>query len=213
VYLDSDVIVEKDLEPLYHSDLGDKAVGAVRSFRQRNGRGPVDFSRVPYFNAGVLVVSRREWIACQFSERALDCMASHPEGLQKADQDALNFALNGDWTSLDSRWNQQSSVWEISYRSLGISQDAMKSLRNDPFIIHFSGHRKPWHFGDDHPLGRRFFHYGRLAKISLPNPKPENAVELLRRATKFVTPRRCRPVVRGALVNAKGFGKRLGLAW
>lgn len=210
IYLDSDIVVERDLQALFDTDLNGKPIAAVASFMGPPRRGPIDLTRHPYFNAGVMVVDRREWAAREITPRAIECIAAHPEGLQALDQDALNAAIAGDWTPVDRRWNQLPSAWELSHRKMGISREEMRALRQEPFIIHFAGLTKPWKFGDDHPLHARFVHYGRYAGLSLSRPAPESAVDLLRRAAKTVVPRQCRPTVRDALRDAK---RLMGIRW
>jgi lipopolysaccharide biosynthesis glycosyltransferase len=203
VYLDADVVVEKDLQPLYDIDLGGRPVAAVRNARQPTRTEPLDFTRYPYFNAGVLVVDRPTWAAKRVAQRALQCVATYPESLRNVDQDALNIAVAGDWKTLDARWNQQANVWEESHVSLGLSRAAARLLRTDPFIIHFSGFWKPWQYGDDHPLRSRFIHYSRLAGLPRARPAPASVVEVVTRASKALVPRRCRPTLRGLLRSAK----------
>lgn len=211
VYLDTDVVVERDLCELHNSELAGQPVGAVESFLGAPRGGPIDFSKHRYFNAGVLVIDRQKWASHQITERALEVISAHPEALRFMDQDALNAVLSGNWSQLDWRWNQRPYVWELSHRRMGISREAMIRLKNCPYIIHFSGLAKPWKFGDDHPLGYRFVHYSKVAGLDLPRPSPENAVDVLRRVTKMLVPRRGRPFVRESLIQTKYLIKRLGI--
>lgn len=213
IYLDSDIVVERDLQDLYAVDLGGTPVAAVRSFIGAPRGGPIDFSRYPYFNAGVMVIDRDVWIERQIAPRAIECIGAHPEGLRFMDQDALNAAVAGDWTPLDLRWNQRPYAWELSHLKMGISPEEMQTLRTSPFIIHFSGLAKPWKFGDDHPLRGRFVYYSILAGLSLPHPIPENFLDLLRWGAKLVVPRRARPVVRDALLAVKRLFGGIGIRW
>ena len=210
IYLDSDIVVERDLLELYSTDLEKRPLAAVGSFRGPPRRGPIDLSRHPYFNAGVMVIDKQEWLAREITARALDCIASYPGGLQALDQDALNVAVAGDWKPVDRKWNQLPSAWELSRRQMGISSEEMRILRTQPFIIHFAGLTKPWKFGDDHPLHARFEHYRRLAGLPPSCPAPESALDVLRRAAKWIVPRRARPAVRDTLRDAKRF---MGIRW
>jgi lipopolysaccharide biosynthesis glycosyltransferase len=211
VYLDSDLVVERDLVELHNSELAGKPLGAVKSFLGAPRRGPIDFSKHPYFNAGVLVIDRQKWASHQITQKAIKVISAHPEALPFMDQDALNAVVAGNWSHLDWRWNQRPYVWELSHRRMGISREAMMTLRNHPYIIHFSGLAKPWKFGDDHPLGCRFAHYSKIAGLDLPRPTPENAVDVVRRATKMFVPRRGRPFVRESVIQTKHYLRKLGI--
>lgn len=210
LYLDADVVVETDLTPLFHRALDGRAVAAVLSFRIPPRRGPIDFTRHPYFNAGVLLVDRQAWIDQEISERCFECIAAHPQGLRLMDQDALNATLAGDWVALDRRWNQQASVWEVSHHALGISMETWQTLRRKPYIIHFSGLVKPWHYGNDHPLRDRFAHYYGMTGLPPLQLSPRSPLDVIRRATKLVIPRSGRPFVRGALVATKDLWRSFG---
>ena len=66
IYLDGDVLVRRDLSPLFHVELGDAPVAAVRDFAI--GSTTHDWSGVresavprPYFNSGLLVIDVARW--------------------------------------------------------------------------------------------------------------------------------------------------------
>jgi lipopolysaccharide biosynthesis glycosyltransferase len=134
VYLDADVLVTRDISPLFTMDLGDSAFGAARdsaitsTIHWMSGVRDRDHGR-PYFNAGVLVIDVARWRSVGIGERALQ-YASDGETLRWVDQDALN-AVAEDWHELDPHWNVQQGR-ELSQR-----------LYQEAAVVHFVG-GKPW---------------------------------------------------------------------
>jgi lipopolysaccharide biosynthesis glycosyltransferase len=140
LYIDTDVLVLDDLSPLWLMDLADVAIGAVLDAGLDNvlrERKP-PFEKLPpvrrYFNAGVLLINLKVWRKAKISERALQYLASHPD-TPYMDQDALNFACDGLWAELDSRWNFQNH-FKIRISTL--------SLVQRPAVVHFVTSVKPW---------------------------------------------------------------------
>lgn len=154
LYLDSDVFVQGgDFGALLGVDLGARPVAAVRdNFQWRRPRRHVDSFRamklpkLPYFNAGVLLVDTRGFEAAGVLARCIDFAAAHAGELLHMDQDVLNGALIGEWAELSPAWNWQ-------YTRATMLFEAMEGAN----VIHFIGAKKPWtHTGGQLPL--RFRH-------------------------------------------------------
>jgi lipopolysaccharide biosynthesis glycosyltransferase len=170
VYLDSDLVVLHDVSELAHADLEGRTVGAVQSFSTPYLRvaGPA-FAAVdcredtPYFNAGVLVIDAERWRSGRVKERALEFLAQRFEQIRFWDQDALNFALMGDWEQLDLRWNRTSDYH--GYAGTGHSDAfpvaAWRSLAT-PYVAHFVSGYKPWTYFR-HPDKAIYDRYLRIA--------------------------------------------------
>jgi lipopolysaccharide biosynthesis glycosyltransferase len=141
VYLDADVLVRRDLAPLFELNLRKAPLGAVRDFLDRPGR---------YFNAGVLVMNMEAWRMRALADRAFQYVAAHRD-LHDLDQGALN-AIVEDWCELDSRWNVQhgnlffvppierpppTEYTERLYRQRW-------HLYRQAVVLHFVGGAKPW---------------------------------------------------------------------
>jgi lipopolysaccharide biosynthesis glycosyltransferase len=134
VYLDSDVLVRRDLSPLFTTALGDAPVGAVRDATILTTADPGSGVREPgsprpYFNNGVLVIDLDRWRMTGLGARALEYAAAGGEPLPWADQDALN-AVNDDWRELPATWNLQ-------HRRL-------RTANKNAAVLHFTG-QKPWY--------------------------------------------------------------------
>jgi lipopolysaccharide biosynthesis glycosyltransferase len=139
LYLDADLLVLDDLEPLWETNLEGAVVGAVidKADQQLKEDDP-EFEGVPrvrdYFNAGVLLIDLNQWREKQISGKALEYLIQHPQS-PFSDQDALNVVCDGLWKKLDGRWNFQQH-WEN--RIMEMSPDQR------PGIVHFIRREKPW---------------------------------------------------------------------
>ena len=167
LYLDGDVIVARDLAPLWSVDMGDHPVLAVENFSEptlgtalpqvlHHIDAPPD---TPYFNAGVLLMDMPRWRERMIAERALDFLHAHGDQVLFADQDALNAVLAGDWGQLDPSWNIQlltlSHYGHHRYDERE-RRERQNALLSNPGILHYTGPRKPWHWGYGGPADGAF---------------------------------------------------------
>jgi lipopolysaccharide biosynthesis glycosyltransferase len=143
LYLDADILVLDDLGSLCETDLGGAVLGAVVDERVtthikmgNTSLGGLPLPYVPdYFNAGVLLIDLVKWRTERISEKAIEYLELYPHSAF-SDQDALNFACDGKWKRVPSRWN----YYQIDLKkSLSDLSDTQR-----PGIIHFQGWSKPW---------------------------------------------------------------------
>jgi lipopolysaccharide biosynthesis glycosyltransferase len=167
LYLDADIVVRRDLAPLF-------AAGPVRAplaaaldcplrllaerkepiyglddapwrtdayIRDHVGLKDVD----RYFNAGVLLIDLARFSASGAAHRALDFLARKGDSSIFNDQDALNFALEDDFEVLDPRWNFIPDFAALAEDGpVGPELErVLRTCRDDPWIVHFAG-LKPW---------------------------------------------------------------------
>ena len=109
LYLDSDVIVLRDLRELWDVDLRGAPLAAIaepegdaNAFRHQWGLPECNLG---YFNAGVLFIDLERVRAERLFTAAIDFV----ERMQPrfSDQDGLNYALWGRWHPLPIVWNVQ----------------------------------------------------------------------------------------------------------
>jgi lipopolysaccharide biosynthesis glycosyltransferase len=153
IYLDSDLIVDHDISPLYHAALDGRTVGAVAGISLPTiGSLPeghifhrlgID-ANLPYFNAGVMVIDRQKWRDKKVEERCLEFLSVHRDAVKYWDQDALNYVLREEWAALDPRWNRTSDYHSLMKKGeLDRIVPRAAKLRS-PFIVHFISGYKPW---------------------------------------------------------------------
>jgi lipopolysaccharide biosynthesis glycosyltransferase len=143
VYVDVDTVCHLDVGDFMELDLGNHPAGFLAETTIRAApdhsvadRLPNDGDK-PYLNSGVMVVSRKLWLARKVTERCV-------EFLQEAaalyyDQSALNYVLLDDWQPLDTRFNFISN-WRKNWPSL-LDRSRMKGK-----LIHFLDNPKPWDY-------------------------------------------------------------------
>ena len=142
VYFDSDFFYARgDVTVLFDMPLcaGD-AIGAVRDIPQQldldacpREATALGLATFPYFNAGLMVVDTKAWLAQDIFARALKIIKDTPAAIVYHDQSAVNLVLQGQWAELSYHWNFLYS------RRLHLP---MRILR--PAFLHFVGPGKPW---------------------------------------------------------------------
>ena len=131
LYLDCDLVVTKNLDDLFATDLQDYALAAVRDFG-----GRVYFGQ-EIFNAGVLLINNVLWKQEQMTQRLIDLTNEWHDKVNQADQSILNMLFENRWLELDFDYNHI----VIHERFANYSFPEGKEY---PGIIHYLSERKPW---------------------------------------------------------------------
>lgn len=159
LYLDSDLVVTKDVTELWKTDLKGHAVAAVRNLgipatvgESLNWQEQSLQKNAPYFNAGVMLMDLDRWRTHKLSERVLDNIRTYGKYYKFADQDALNAVLQNDWLELGQVWNAQVNDAAFIQNPRSI---------NELGIIHYTMNFKPWQWvalGPSRTYHTVFFH-------------------------------------------------------
>ena len=131
LYLDCDLVVTKNLDDLFATDLHDYALAAVRDFG-----GRVYFGQ-EIFNAGVLLINNVLWKQEQMTQRLIDLTNEWHDKVNQADQSILNMLFEHKWLELDFDYNHIVIHKKFTDYQFPEGQDY-------PGIIHYLSHRKPW---------------------------------------------------------------------
>lgn len=157
LYLDADCVVLGDLTDLWHTDLGEAAIGGVydHGLVMERQAGIVLSS---YVNGGMLLMNLPVWRRERLSAAALTFRrASSAVGL--ADQTAINAACAGRILYVHERWNFQ----------LGASH-SVRDWGDGPRIIHYTDPAKPWLYRDAF-LGELYRCHRRQTPFPLAEPR------------------------------------------
>lgn len=158
LYLDSDIIIKKDIQPLWSIELKQHPLAAVQEPLFDRHRLLNLKVGTPYFNSGVMLLNLPIWRKLKISERAIEFIKANPEKITFWDQDGLNAILKGNWLKLDYKWNLQSQLFDVPVHYIE-SSSVFKNALKDPAIIHYSSKFKPWHYWCDHPLRAEYYKY------------------------------------------------------
>lgn len=162
LYLDCDVIVNRDVAELFWIDIGEKSIGAVRDADiislyplecdadpevRENINSNIGLENCEdYFQAGVLLINL-EKIRRKYNCKDLFAVASNRKW-KFQDQDVLNYLFKNDVFYLNMNWN---TLYECFNRAERIKVFApsdiareYKEAKNNPWIIHYAGTPKPW---------------------------------------------------------------------
>jgi len=160
IWLDSDIIVKKDISELYKVDIQSNFIAGCTDIGWRlqyneNRRSQIYAASTlklskhsNYFQAGVLVFNIGEINKKFKKEDILEAATKH--NYQFADQDILNMLFNGNVYYLDINWNICSNVYEVIYTddtNIYLPQELRalyKEAHKNPYIIHYAGGVKPW---------------------------------------------------------------------
>jgi len=144
IYVDADVICINNFYD-YYNDLikrlrsSDKTI-AVRNIPFRDGEEKKRLMKAlniknNYFNAGVMFIDLKKWRNLKIEENLIKILKSEKNNIKFWDQDVLNKAFDGDYISIDYRFNfivdQYTSKKQITdYK--------------DILLLHYAGSFKPW---------------------------------------------------------------------
>lgn len=131
LYLDCDLVVTKNLDNLFETDLQEYPLAAVRDYG-----GRVYYGR-EMFNAGVLLINNRLWKQENMSQRLIDLTNEWHDKVDQADQSILNMLFENRWIELEFDNNHVVIHKQFTDYELPAGQDY-------PGIIHYLSHRKPW---------------------------------------------------------------------
>ena len=141
IYLDSDLVVRRDLSELFSSDIGGYVVAASgvaeiewqleRSFFASLGLN----EKAKYFNGGVMLIDLQRWRASRITEKCMEFIEKYPRELITADQTVLNYVFyKNQFFELDSSYNQ------------ALYPTSKPVMHTTEKIFHFVGSPKPWDF-------------------------------------------------------------------
>jgi lipopolysaccharide biosynthesis glycosyltransferase len=137
IYLDTDLLVLRDLTEAFQMDLGDNVAAAVRDISVRiNPVDPVLKRRLGlreegnYFNSGFMIIELNAWRRERLADSLVKISIERFDDLDSQDQDALNMVLEDRILLINEAWNT------VQYE------------KPDPLtghIVHLIGTVKPWH--------------------------------------------------------------------
>ncbi len=165
LYLDVDMIVQKDVSTLFDIDLSKYVVAAVLDPRiitfDNSWGGVLNYQELGlpgttrYFNTGLLVMNTKLWREQNVTEKIINCIEQHKKFANYPDQYGLNVVLANKWLELDPLWNHFSTI----------------ETTETPFLIHFV-ERKPIYKAYNYSQTFKQIFYSYLKQTAWKNFKP-----------------------------------------
>lgn len=160
VYLDCDIVVNRDIADILPPDMGDNLFAAVRDrpWSSRYVAEQLHVKEKNYFNSGVLVINVGRWNAEKTTEKCFAYIrTARPEQLRFVDQDVLNVVCMDRVLYLDDAWNY---LLHVLLRPNPERQSYAEQMGENFYVLHFTGRLKPWSH-PELPLSRYFWKYAK----------------------------------------------------
>ncbi|MBK0348157.1 glycosyltransferase family 8 protein [Aerococcaceae bacterium zg-ZJ1578] len=125
LYLDSDILIVKDLSSLYDIDVEHTSIVAVRDSNIKKD-----------FNAGVLLINNYKWHEKNILRRALSIHEKSDATLDFADQDVLNELFKNEWMEISDIYNMQIFGENLKLKRYTVPEDTV--------VVHYLTSIKPW---------------------------------------------------------------------
>lgn len=152
LYLDSDILCLRSIQPLLDIPLGECVLAAVPDAENTATRRKAALGIATYFNSGVLLISMENWNRAAISERALTMLFETPDKFTYPDQDVLNVLLQGKTIVLDNAWN-------CLFDDRGDEASAQQAWQQAA-LLHLAARPKPWMVAYDCPfMQQRYLEY------------------------------------------------------
>lgn len=180
LYLDCDMVVERDVYELFDVDMNDfsivatKDVDIISLYPKEDETDPEVRENIDnilclenytdYFQAGMLVFNLDK-IRKKYDGKMLFDVACRRKW-KFQDQDVLNYLFNGDVLYTDMKWN---TLYECFNRKERVENYVKSELateyisaKKNPWIVHYAGTPKPW---DDMKtdMGEHFWKYAKTS--------------------------------------------------
>lgn len=171
LYLDCDILVLGNICQLWDINLHENVYVAAVENPDFNRHTNLKMEKsMAYFNSGVMLINMALWREQDVAAKTLNILRENPGNMRFWDQDALNSAIQGQWTSIEVKWNVQTSMLRRPryYRTLG----------NEIAIIHFSSNIKPWQARDCHPFATLYRSFAERHGIRFNYTKPTFAMRI-----------------------------------
>lgn len=177
LYLDSDIIVDCNLNELFNIDFDGKEILAVKDTYTQMVNFPENYERLDYiknemkmsneknyFNSGMIMFNTSLINTSEFRQKLIKSFEIN--NLHSPDQDILNMIFENKVHFLELKWNLLMGhfIYNSNFMQLVKQKDKQEyqNALDNPKIIHFTSPRKPWNY----QLALHFEKYWEYARIT-----------------------------------------------
>lgn len=154
LYLDSDVVVQKDLTSLFLTNIDGQYAAVVKdtmTVRGKNGHlKRIDFKPKIYFNSGVMLLNLKKMREGLISDKLLEYRLHGKNFFM--DQDALNVIFEGNVKYISPYYNLLNCFFEWQpIGELNVFYDinfprSKNQVYKKAVVLHFGDKKKPWQY-------------------------------------------------------------------
>lgn len=164
IYLDGDIIVNKNISDLYDIDISNFEMAGVSDLKQLFDPEYLKiigfkYNRY-YINSGVLLMNLRALRKLNILVQT-DCyLKKYKDLIYHEDQDILNcicpniLLLPPKYNSIIHLWNKNIKICKQIW-----TENEIKEAKHNPVIIHYLGGLKPWKYEVNHPYKKLWYKY------------------------------------------------------
>ena len=164
LYLDCDIIVTDTLYDLYNTNLKDNYIAGVLDTIRNDAKEGIGIQiSEPYVNAGVLLISLKNWRIDNLIEKCVSFLIKNNGFVLHNDQGVINAMCLGHIYVLHPKYNVTTNYYTHSYKLLKTTlpfypQKEIEEAKEKPVIIHYTTGvlNRPWIKNSKHPLVSEF---------------------------------------------------------
>lgn len=163
LYLDCDMIVKSEIIDLLNLDVSDYYLGGVPEVIDDESKSRLGFENNEfYFNAGMILVNLKKWRETKIEAILINFIINNQKKIKYWDQDVLNCCFKNTWLKLNYKYNVTHFFYypdKFGNEYFGLTKEEYIATKSDPVILHFTGIKKPWKKGCEHPMKEEYFKY------------------------------------------------------
>lgn len=150
LYLDCDIVINRDISDLYDINLKGYTLGAVHNALNnsmfRYVKNMLHLDPAIYFNSGILLINIDEFTKEKIRTKCFDLLKVK-DNLVCPDQDLLNLACRDSYKLIDSGWNYQwHGLLPNAEKVEEVSKQSLSNAAAKKYIIHYTSGKKAWSF-------------------------------------------------------------------
>ncbi|WP_044936436.1 glycosyltransferase family 8 protein [Pseudobutyrivibrio sp. LB2011] len=193
LYLDCDVIINKDIRAIFEYEINDVSCAVVEKPLDGDSLGKrIGLEEGKYFNTGVMLMNLKMMRDKMYPQKLFEYKKKHQNLSKLMDQDVFNIVLNNDVLYIPTRYNFLMSLFmyhkfeEINMRLFNDAYISPRDCIFDQVVIHCVDKYKPWDYEIPYfseifmkYYSKSFFGNERLNLVSLLYQLNKNNYELI----------------------------------
>ena len=159
IYLDSDIVVIRDIATLNNIEIGDSYfAGVLDPFADKHSK-TLGYEKDPYINSGVMIINCDALRQNNYLETLFAAVDVIKDKAKAGDQDFINYCFHKKIKTISSQWNV---FLPFNFKRYNMQEPTSIDYilsKEKPMIIHFVGPQKPWLSDTIHPFKSIFIKY------------------------------------------------------